>query len=643
MQHRLERRTDEGHDVGIDALLENEHLLLGAENLLLVLLELLGDVTLGIGQRLFAYPRRGDLVPVGVTDLDVVAEDVVVADLERRDARCLALALLDARKVVLAVERDAAQVVQFGIYAVGDDPSLLNLVVLRIGIDFAGDAFADPGQRVDARSQRMQPVVVRGFERGLERLDRRERIFELHQFARRDALRGDTRRDTFQIAHHRHLLAHGVRQVGLLREALHDVEPLVDLRRVLDRHGDPPLQQTAAHRRQRAVDDVGEAALLACAVRGEELQVADRELIDPHVIVLVDARERGDVSRLAVLGELEVVENGPGGRNAAREVVHAETFQRLGPELPAKFPAIDLLREDPLVETVGVEPRPESVGETVLVAALVDHLFGLKIGDELVRVAVRALGHVELPGRDVEKRHARRPTAEIDRGDIVVLLVGQNVVTQNDARRHQFDDTALDQSLDQLGVFELLADRHALASPDEFRQVGVDGMVGKSRQLHVGRRTVRTARERDAQNAAGLDRVVAERFVKVAHTEEQNGVGMHGLDGVILLHQGRFDVFFFNFLLRNHNKILYELSNKDNGFSAVVQKAEAKFFGPGLRRPLRKRIRKRESDRPIRTGRDSRKSRNGRKHRQAFPARERLPETDGSADQIMPFSAKTRR
>lgn len=96
-------------------------------------------------------------------------------------------------------------------------------------------------------------------------------------------------------------------------------------------------------------------------------------------------------------------------------------------------------------------------------------------------------------------------------------------------------------------------------------------------------------------------------------------------------------------LLRNHNKILYELSNKDNGFSAVVQKAEAKFFGPGLRRPLRKRIRKRESDRPIRTGRDSRKSRNGRKHRQAFPARERLPETDGSADQIMPFSAKTRR
>ena len=89
--------------------------------------------------------------------------------------------------------------------------------------------------------------------------------------------------------------------------------------------------------------------------------------------------------------------------------------------------------------------------------------------------------------------------------------------------------------------------------------------------------------------------------------------------------------------------IYCDYRNKDNGFSAVVQKAEAKFFGPGLRRPLRKRIRKRESDRPIRTGRDGRKSKNRRKHRQAFPARERLPETDGSADQIMPFSTKTRR
>lgn len=114
VQQRLQRAADGGQQLGIDALLELEHLLLGAEDLLFVLLELLGDVALGVGEGLFADPAGGNLLLVGIAHLDVVAEDVVVADLERRDPRRLALALLDAGQVVLAVQGDAAQVVQLG-------------------------------------------------------------------------------------------------------------------------------------------------------------------------------------------------------------------------------------------------------------------------------------------------------------------------------------------------------------------------------------------------------------------------------------------------------------------------------------------------------------------------------------------------
>ena len=51
---------------------------------------------------------------MGVADLDIVAEDVVIADFERRDARRLAFALLNARKVILAVERDAPILMRMG-------------------------------------------------------------------------------------------------------------------------------------------------------------------------------------------------------------------------------------------------------------------------------------------------------------------------------------------------------------------------------------------------------------------------------------------------------------------------------------------------------------------------------------------------
>ena len=546
-----------GDDVGIDALFDDEHLLLGAEDLLFVLLQLLGDIAFGVGQRLLADPRLRHLLLMGVAHLDIVAEDVVVADFQRRNARRLALALLDAGQIVLAVEGDAAQVVQFGVHAVGDHAALLNLVVERIGIDLAGDAVAHPFQQVDLSGQCVQLRVVGRFERGLEQLDGEKRVFQLHQLAGRDARRGDARSDTLHIPHQRHLFAHDVGQIGVPDEFLDHVQPLPDLHGVLDRHGDPPFQQTAAHRRQRTVDDVGETALLAGAVRREEFEVADRELVDPDVILLIDTRYGGDVRDVAVLGEFEVVENRPGGRETAGEVIDAESLERAGAELLAELFAVHLLGENPFVEAVGIEFRPESVGKTVFVAALVDDLLGREVGDEFVDVTLRTFGHVELARRDVEERHARGLTAEIDRRQKGVLLVGQNIVAQHHARRHQLNNAALDQSSDLLGILQLFADGDTFARPHQFGQVGVDGVVGKSGQLDIGGRAVGAPCERDAQNAAGLDRVLAERLVKVADPEKQDSVGMHRLDGVILLHQGGLDIFFFYFLLCVHNKKLY--------------------------------------------------------------------------------------
>ncbi len=111
----------------------------------------------------------------------------------------------------------------------------------------------------------MEPVGIGRLQQHLERLDRRERILELHQLARGYARGGYARTDALEVAHGLQLLAERLGELPFAREQLHDVEPLVDARQLLDGHGHPPLEQTAAHGGQRPVDDVGKALLRPAA------------------------------------------------------------------------------------------------------------------------------------------------------------------------------------------------------------------------------------------------------------------------------------------------------------------------------------------------------------------------------------------
>ena len=88
---------------------------LGAQRLVLVLLQLGRDVALGADQRLLADEVRRHLVAVGLADLDVVAEDLVVADLQLGQATALGFTRLIGRKPRAGVGPDHAQLIQFGV------------------------------------------------------------------------------------------------------------------------------------------------------------------------------------------------------------------------------------------------------------------------------------------------------------------------------------------------------------------------------------------------------------------------------------------------------------------------------------------------------------------------------------------------
>src|SRR6266849_5127503 len=74
----------------------------------------------GVHQRLLALVIGGREVEVGLGDLDVVAEDLIEADLERLDADAGALSLLHLKDVAAAVLLQVAQLVQGGIHAGAD-------------------------------------------------------------------------------------------------------------------------------------------------------------------------------------------------------------------------------------------------------------------------------------------------------------------------------------------------------------------------------------------------------------------------------------------------------------------------------------------------------------------------------------------
>ena len=89
-------------------------LFVGRKHLLLVFLQLRRDVTLGVLNRLLADVLGGNLFAVGVGDFDVVAENLVEADFQVRDAGPLGLLGLVAGDPLLAAAGQLAQGVQLG-------------------------------------------------------------------------------------------------------------------------------------------------------------------------------------------------------------------------------------------------------------------------------------------------------------------------------------------------------------------------------------------------------------------------------------------------------------------------------------------------------------------------------------------------
>ena len=270
---------------------------------------------------------------VGARDLDVVAEDVVEAHLERLNAGALPLARFDLRDVLPAVLAQVAQLVQLGVEA-GADGAAVGDVQRRLVGDGFQNQVGDVGQFVQAIVQRAQARGLLRIEAAFQRGNLFERAAQRQHIARTGRSQRHLGQQPLEIENAAQLLAQFGAQDGLLQQFAHRVEALLDFRAV---HGGPQQalpQQPAAHAGEGLVEHRQHGGLLlrAAASAAKSGSTSSRlrtvTRVQHHGIGAVVISGPVQVVERGALRVAQVVENGAGGAHRRRPVGQSAAIQR---------------------------------------------------------------------------------------------------------------------------------------------------------------------------------------------------------------------------------------------------------------------------------------------------------------------------
>ena len=344
------------------SLLERQNLLLGVEHLALVVLQLRRGEALGVDQRLLAFVIGGREVQIGVGDFDVVAEDVIEADLERLDAGALPLARFDLRDVLAAVLAEIAQLVELGIESRRGwcrRRSRLSGGSSEMASRMASATSGSSSRRsCSARSRAACCVSKQRFSAGIFSSERPS--------ASRSRGPADAERDLgeqpLQIENAAQLLAQFGAQDGLLQQIR------------------PRRRGAARSRRDRARDAAaaGAAGGRPCRLRsgrarragwpafgrrvgGEErldqFQVAHGDGVEHHGFGAVVVGGAVEMVERGALGVAQVVQDGAGGADGRGPVGQSAAIEREQLEMVAQGAVGVVVGEDPVFEFGAHEAR----------------------------------------------------------------------------------------------------------------------------------------------------------------------------------------------------------------------------------------------------------------------------------------------
>ena len=272
----------------------------------------------------------------------------------------------------------------------------------------------------------------------------------------------------------------------------------------------------------------------------ENLEVSDRESVQPHSFVGTQTPDALNVVELSVMGRLQVVQDRACGDGRQRRVVEPKPLQRARGELAGNLVGGVGFSEHPVVEFGARNVVPKQGPHVPFALSVDEPLFGFKAPKDAVDPPCVSFSGLELSRAEVEQGQSHGFGRPVNGGHEVVGFAFEHVVVHHQARGDQFGDPAFDKALGLFGVFELVAHGHLQARLDEFGQIRVQTVVREPGQLHLGGAAVSALGEHNVQHLGRGHGVRPKRFVKVPDPEEQHGVRMLDLDPVVLLHQRGF-------------------------------------------------------------------------------------------------------
>src|SRR6202035_5579247 len=232
--------------------------------------------------------------------LQVVAEDPVVADLERRDAGALAFARLQAQNVALAVAGQRAEAVELGIDAGGDHASF---VEDRRGSLFeeALELGAEAGERIE-RGDLQEERRLPSCQLGEDRRQLGEAVAEGRRLPRRQRSQDGAAEQALGVAGPRQALAQALAPRVVAGELADRLVAIGDRPGIAERAAQPVAQGPPPGGGDGAGEDGEQGApALALALAAEDLEVGERRSVEDQPVAGLAEGEAADVRELAPL------------------------------------------------------------------------------------------------------------------------------------------------------------------------------------------------------------------------------------------------------------------------------------------------------------------------------------------------------
>ena len=201
--------------------------LVGTDHLFLVFLQRRRDVALAARNRLLAVIVGRHRVQIRLGDLDVVAEDAVVADLQVGDAGARALAFLHFGDVLLAASADGAQIVDLGVEAVAREAAVAGehrWIINQRRLDLV----AHIGQVVELGGQRAHQRRLEIGEQRPQAGDERDRLLQPDEVARAGGPHRRLGDESLEVLHPLHRIAEFAPLRRAEREILDRIEPVAN-------------------------------------------------------------------------------------------------------------------------------------------------------------------------------------------------------------------------------------------------------------------------------------------------------------------------------------------------------------------------------------------------------------------------------